>query len=474
MKNISKLLTFQLASLVGVCFLLNFVYGCTVYAPTTSGSISNSLSMGSDSIKSSSSDFESENVTPANGSKYFHVSKVGKMPSNFNDSIISNKLYLNGIVSGEGFFLFFTDDGKQSGVKKFSHDGKLTWSKTYNEIGKRENVSGRLILTSDSGFVICIDGSNYLKDDGLEVRINPVIIKCSKDGNISWLCEYKGFSDTAISKCFITAADEILTIGYTEVKSASSNSSSSKIYLSKLSSSGSLISEKFYGGLGFDMIFDAGYFEGKGLFALINSSASDGPFASFKEGTNSRSLVAFSKSLEIIWILKASENDSFDIPLVSAWGHFAFKSKLSGTGFQNDDHTLSKFDLSGNIINSIPLGKTSEVLFMTSYSKGLLALFSKNLYFIDGNLKITNKIPITFGVVLKVIEFGDYFLVISENITGTLPQPPYVSSIWHSLELVYSGYDFSGNLLWRDTYDNTPDFMKKYDPAKDTDWVIIG
>ena len=57
------------------------------------------------------------------------------------------------------------------------------------------------------------------------------------------------------------------------------------------------------------------------------------------------------------------------------------------------------------------------------------------------------------------IDYGSFYLVVSERVTGTYENtPPMISSIWHYTETVYSFYDNDGNLIFRDAVDSSPDF----------------
>jgi len=63
------------------------------------------------------------------------------------------------------------------------------------------------------------------------------------------------------------------------------------------------------------------------------------------------------------------------------------------------------------------------------------------------------------GTPTAFIDYGDFFLIVSENNTGVYENtPPAVSSIWYYTETVYSGYDDSGKLLFRASVDSSPDY----------------
>ena len=57
------------------------------------------------------------------------------------------------------------------------------------------------------------------------------------------------------------------------------------------------------------------------------------------------------------------------------------------------------------------------------------------------------------------IDYGDFYLIVSSNITGVYEKtPPMISSIWYYTESVYSAYDDSGNLIFRASVDSSPDY----------------
>ena len=63
------------------------------------------------------------------------------------------------------------------------------------------------------------------------------------------------------------------------------------------------------------------------------------------------------------------------------------------------------------------------------------------------------------GTPHSFIDYGDYYLIISENVTGKYEKtPPMVSSILYYTETVYSAYDYNGELLFRTAVDSSPDY----------------
>ncbi|MBR3423577.1 MAG: hypothetical protein IKG80_03705, partial [Clostridia bacterium] len=63
------------------------------------------------------------------------------------------------------------------------------------------------------------------------------------------------------------------------------------------------------------------------------------------------------------------------------------------------------------------------------------------------------------GLPTAFIDYGDFYLIVSEHVTGEYENTPsYINAIWSYTETVYSGYDKDGNLLFRASVDSSPDY----------------
>ena len=63
------------------------------------------------------------------------------------------------------------------------------------------------------------------------------------------------------------------------------------------------------------------------------------------------------------------------------------------------------------------------------------------------------------GTPTAVLDYGEYYLIVSENATGIYKNTPvFISSIWLYTETVYSGFSPEGELLFRSAVDSSPDF----------------
>jgi hypothetical protein len=63
------------------------------------------------------------------------------------------------------------------------------------------------------------------------------------------------------------------------------------------------------------------------------------------------------------------------------------------------------------------------------------------------------------GTVTAFVDYGDHYLVVSNNITGTYsPENIHMSALLYYRETVYSGYDREGNLIFRTSVDESPNY----------------
>lgn len=70
------------------------------------------------------------------------------------------------------------------------------------------------------------------------------------------------------------------------------------------------------------------------------------------------------------------------------------------------------------------------------------------------------------GYVHAILDYGTFYLIVSENNTGVYDsQPLFINNIWYLTETVYAAYDKQNNLLWKAAVDSSPDYdseVKQY------------
>lgn len=63
------------------------------------------------------------------------------------------------------------------------------------------------------------------------------------------------------------------------------------------------------------------------------------------------------------------------------------------------------------------------------------------------------------GTPTAILDYGDFYLTVSQNITGLYEnQPLMLSHLWCYTETVYAAYDNDGNILWKAAVDSSPDY----------------
>ena len=59
------------------------------------------------------------------------------------------------------------------------------------------------------------------------------------------------------------------------------------------------------------------------------------------------------------------------------------------------------------------------------------------------------------GEITALIDYGDFYLIVSENKTGIMETPAAISSIHYTTETVYAAYGKDGTLIWKMATDST-------------------
>lgn len=376
--------------------------------------------------------------------KFVGINDSTNISALYSGNVLEKELLLNAAFVSDGYLLSTRD-----GVEKYSLTGELLWRKEYSFIPKDKNAVSRLshlniIPCADDSFVIGFSFERYWTNDG-SVYYNPVLAKCGKNGDLLWYKEYKSFDSSAFRKLFIRDDGKILTIGATKQPGTDRPAD---IYVSLLDTDGSVINERYYGGPAMmDMFRDAAYVEGKGLAALIDAQSGGSYFSSSNGG---HLLVLFDDiNLNIKWSITA--------PLFFRMAVTSEAIYLINSSVVTTDSILRKIDFSGKVIFDEIIDNRKEIAtnFVGNSQYGLLIQKGKELVFYRDKTALMT-IDFDAGDAKKIIENDDGFVIVSVKITGILPSPPSISSIWYSTDIIYGGYNSAGKLLWQFAHDNTP------------------
>ncbi len=270
-----------------------------------------------------------------------------------------------------------------------------------------------LTATEDGGFLFVVGFEDYAysvgswaSDNGFASRI----IKCDKNGKLMFDTALKDVEGSALRFCYEKNGKYYL-FGTKETPSTKRKGvlSPTDVYMTVLDKKGTVLKTKCIAGSNYDKL-DASECVENGFKLSINSQSDDGEFA----GSNSRGfpidwVITVNDNLEIIEKKKETGREYFDTVI----------GEKEGLAIYESDKLLNNFDA---------------------------------------------------GTPNAFIDYDNYYLIISENITGEYENTPrWISSTWYYTETVYSGYDGNGNLIFRASIDSSPDYdaiveeYKKYE-----------
>jgi hypothetical protein len=259
-----------------------------------------------------------------------------------------------------------------------------------------------LTATEDGGFLFVLGFTDYAytqeqwaSENGFVSRI----IKCDKEGNLQFDTSYEGIEGEALSFCYEKEGKFYFfgTLQTPETKIQGVHSPTD-IYMTILDEKGTILKSQLIAGSDYDSLYAAEYIN-NGFLLSIRSQSCDGDFdKSNSKGYPKDYVITVNENLEITEKKKETGREYFDDKI----GH-----KEDGLVYKSDD-LFKNFDAG-----------------------------TPNAY----------------------IDYGDFYIIVSEHVTGSYEHtPPVVSSIWPYTETVYSGYDQSGNLIFRTAVDSSPDY----------------
>ncbi len=259
-----------------------------------------------------------------------------------------------------------------------------------------------LTATEDGGFLFVLGFSDYAYDQNTwasDKGYASCVIKCDKDGKLQFDTSFDGVEGDALRFCFEKNGQFYLfgEIQPPETKTQGVHSPTD-IYMVILDENGTVLKTQCIAGSDYDSL-DAAEMSGDGFVLSISSQSDNGDF----EGSNSNGhpkdwVMKVNDSLEIVEKKKETGRDYFDYRL----------GEKDGAAIYESDALRNGFDA---------------------------------------------------GSPQAFIDYGDFYLIVSENNTGIYENTsPTVSATWYYTETVYSAYNYNGELLFRTSVDSSPDF----------------
>lgn len=268
-----------------------------------------------------------------------------------------------------------------------------------------------LTATNDGGFLFVLGFSDraygeneWASEKGFASRV----IKCDDSGEVQFDTGFDNIGGEAFNHCF-EVDNKFYFFGTIETPETKTQGvySPSDIYMTVLDSNGKIVKTATIGGSDYDALDIAKMTEDN--FVLYCSSQSDdGDFsAENADGYPIGYVITVNRELEIT---EKKQTDSLNF----------FSDRIGeskGKAIYYDDDLFNNFDA--------------------------------------GNLS-------------AYIEYDDFYLIVSLNLTGVYEKTPaYISSVWYYTETVYSGYDYDGKLLFRASVDSTPDYDARLNVLQD-------
>lgn len=336
---------------------------------------------------------------------YKNVEPVGEVPESFKN-IVKNNLFCDAYAYGDKLIKVesrFVGDGTKNQLHLIQTMDKygnttLEYELTTDDVHHIETYRP----TEDGGLLFVLgfrdrarDQDTWASDSGYASRI----IKTDKNGNIQFDTAFDQLEGRAFEYCF-EKNDHFYFFGEYETPETKTKGvySPSDIIMHILDNQGNCLKSIIIAGSDFDDLSFAKMFDDR-FTLFIYSQSDDGDFI----GSDSNGYI---KS----WIFTV--NDSLEIT----------KKKLSNESIYLNQ--LIGIKDGANIYADDPL--------FSSYDAGTPS---------------------------ALIDYGDFYLIVSENCTGIYENIPFsISSAWYYTETVYSAYAKSGKLLFRAAVDSSPDY----------------
>jgi len=176
-----------------------------------------------------------------------------------------------------GFSESYRKGGRDIWVVRLNAVGEMLWQNNYGGTGNEEAYD--LIQTSDEGFLI----GGYQRYSKSENKADMLLVKIDRNGEGTWRKHFKSKGNDIVEKVLELPSGEYFAAGW----AYSNKNMSLDGKLLKVSRSGQLIWDRFYGGKSKDAIYDIKSTE-DGDYVMVGQTAS------------------YSKS-DDVWLLKISE-----------------------------------------------------------------------------------------------------------------------------------------------------------------------
>ncbi|GMQ61669.1 hypothetical protein [Vallitalea maricola] len=354
--------------------------------------------------------------------------------------------------------------------QKLDETGKIVWEKELNENIPSGSIK-HLLTFEDDSFLFAVD-SYPQWINGKLTKENSYIVKFDKEGNQLWKQEFDNFSRDMFVDILLTDSKEIFTIGEWMAKDGKASineeqivngDGSNDIVITKLDSKGNIVGQKSFGGSDYEDLYVSKYDKDMGIIIKGRTRSKDGSLAiNGKEDSKIFVACIDEKDLKIKWVHHLEENYSPYNQLYIDNGLVYVAVDGGSTHSKENKGQIITINNEGKVTNTITniypeperwaesmitLNNHDIIVGCGNQNVGTLRIFSNS----GEEKKIIKNLNLSPNEIIPTDDGG--FIIKSIREIETIPQPPYISSIWFDHEIVIIKYDSDYRVEWRKTYD---------------------
>jgi hypothetical protein len=338
-------------------------------------------------------------------------------------------------------------------------DGTVAWEHRYDEAA----LSGypvALCQYSDDGCVVAVRNAG----SSAETSANgDMLLRIAPDGTLLWKVAME--TGGAIERVF-TASDGAILAAGTVARTGKDGIFESDAHLWRFESNARLSKEASVGSKGYDRLVDASYESGCGLVLLFESDNA-GKRTGSVTGLSSN-IACYDEALARKWADEAPEGERFDTVVALKGGSFVLGTANATNPIDvgmTSRSMLRMLDRNGTTVWTY-ISDRKSVWFTAAapLNDGRIALCETR--FAESGEQISTFVVLDFagkpavypdpvyGIAQQIVGTKDGgFTAILRQSVKTIPQPPYISSIWTDTESVIVHFGADLRVMWLRTID---------------------
>ena len=325
------------------------------------------------------------------------ITPVGTVPTAF-ESIIKENLFADATAFADCLLKWeHTEQGYL--ISMYGFDGVLLAQSSITADIENLSVTA-LCATSDGGFLFGLGFYDHYNADeqswASESGVYSRIVKCDASGQTEWDITLDNYAGGMLDTCLeLDGAYYFFGEQETPKTATLGVYSPTDIHITKLGLDGTVVKTAIVAGSDYDSLHNVKVQDG--MFLLYCRSQSvDGDFSNASYDVSGEWEITVSTSLELLQMQEIE------------YTYESYIGILDGRCITDEDKLFADFE--------------------------------------DGR-------------VTALVDYGEFYVVVSENVTGIYENtPPTISALWCYTETVCGAYDKQGDLLWKTAVDSSPPY----------------